>query len=903
MALAAGARLGSYEIVSALGAGGMGEVYRARDSKLNREVALKVLPEAFTADPERLARFKREAQLLASLNHPNIAQIHGFEDASDVHALIMELVDGPTLADRIANGPIAIDEAIPIAKQIADALEAAHEQGIIHRDLKPANIKLRPDGTVKILDFGLAKAVGPASGISGSATMSPTLTSPAMTQMGMILGTAAYMSPEQAKGRAADKRSDVWAFGCVFYEMLTAKRAFEGEDVSDTLAAVLRGEPDWNALPPDVPDHIRLLLKRCLERDRGRRVADIAVAQFMLTESFALTGEKPAVETTRAKPLWRQALPGVMAVIATAAIVLGTTRYFQPPSPVPTITRFTYDLPSGQRFTNAGRHLLAIAPDGTKIVYVANQRLFLKSISDLESVPIRGSEGPSGSGLTSPVFSPDGKSVAFWRGGALQRIPVTGGTPVTLAEGLANPFGMSWYEGGLLVAGADRIIRVSPGRGSPETLLTLKGGEAAGDPQMLPDGHSLLLTVGAADSPWDAAAIVVYDLQSKSRQTLLENGTAGQYVATGHVVYASTGVLFAVPFDAATRRTIGEARSILEGVARAAGAVTGASQFAVSGNGSLVYIPGPSSGASAAWDLATFDRKGHVEPLKLPLRNYETPRYSPDGKRIAVGITSDKESNIWIYDLSGSTKIRQLTFGGHNRFPVWTPDGNHVTFQSDRDGDSGIFWQAPDGAHPAERLTTAEKDVMHVPQGWFPKGDRLLITARAPGNSYTLATVDVSSRKIEPFGTDTFIAFPHTSISPDGKWVAYNEASSRTASTIFVRPFPPTAKYRVETGVTPFWSPDGRTLYYVATPGDAFVSAVTITTTPSLEISKLSETVPRPLGVGGGPNLPRQYDASPDGEHFIISTADDATNRGPVQGQIRIVLNWTEELKQRVPTR
>jgi len=894
VALEPGTRLGPYEILTPIGAGGMGEVFRATDSKLGRDVALKILPASFTNDPERIARFRREAQVLASLNHPHIAQIYGLEEGTGTQFLVLELVDGESLDKRIARGAIPVEEAFAISRQIVEALEAAHEKGIIHRDLKPANIALTRDDRVKVLDFGLAKAVDAAVSIS-DVSMSPTITSPAMmTGVGMILGTAAYMSPEQAKGRPADKRSDVWAFGAVFYEMLAGKRAFDGQDVGDTLAAVLRGDPDWRALPAETPDHIRLLLKRCLERDRAKRVGDIAVVRFMLAESFSLVEEKPDALAVR-MPIWKRALLSVAAVIATAAILFTVARSLESRLPAAIVTRFAYELPSSQRFSNPGRRMVAISADGTRIAYVANLMLFLKSMSDLEGAPVRGLEA-SERGVTSPAFSPDGKSLAFWSAGAIKRIPTTGGTPVTLAEGFGNPFGVSWDDSGLLVADANRIVRVPSSGGSPEPLVVLDG-ETPGDPQMLPGGRSVLFSVVTNGRPWDEAAIVIYDLASKSRQTVIERGTAGQYVATGHVLYASSGVLFAVSFDVARGQAIGEPRSIVEGVARAPGGQTGTAQFAVSNNGSLVYIPGPSGGSSDGWDLATFDRHGHVEPLKLQRRMYESPRYSPDGNRIAVGISGDKQSDIWIYDLSGSKAIRQLTFGGRSRFPIWTPDGTRVTFQSDRQGDSGIFWQPADGARPAERLTTATKGTMQVPAGWFPKEDRLLIAVRAAENSYSLTTLDTSSRQLEPFSTDTFIDLPHTSISPDGRWVAYDEASQRTPPTVFIRPFPPTAKYRVETGLNPFWAPDGKTLYYVSAPGSSSLSAVKVTIAPSVEFDKLTDTMPRPQPLGGGPKMPRQYDASPDGEHFIIAMADDASSRGPVQGQIRIILNWFEELK------
>jgi eukaryotic-like serine/threonine-protein kinase len=501
-----GARLGPYEIQSAIGAGGMGEVYRARDTKLQRDVAIKVLPEALADDSERLARFEREARTLASLNHPNIAQIYGLEESDGIKALVMELVEGATLADRIAQGLIPIDEALPIAKQIAEALEAAHEQTIIHRDLKPANIKVRPDGSVKILDFGLAKALESTRTMSTTATQSPTITSPAMlTGMGVILGTAAYMSPEQAKGRAVDKRSDVWAFGCVLYEMLSGKRAFEGDDVSDTLASVLRGEPDWTLLPHEVPLSIRVLLKGCLTKDPRQRIADVSAVLFVMDHQGSLV---PAVETSNPAaslgervPLWRKAIAAAaVIVVAVGAAFSGWIVRREAPR---TVTRFTIALPSDQTITRPGRHVVAISPDGTRVVYVANQQLYLRAMDRLDAAPIRGTnEDPA-----EPVFSPDGQWIAYWAKDQWKKIPVTGGAPVTIAAA-AIPFGATWDGDKILYgAGSEGIFEVSATRGTPRRLVNAdqKASEVLSHPQLLPGGEAVLFTAGPPGGPPSAA--------------------------------------------------------------------------------------------------------------------------------------------------------------------------------------------------------------------------------------------------------------------------------------------------------------------------------------------------------------------------------------------------------------
>jgi eukaryotic-like serine/threonine-protein kinase len=458
MALEPGTRLGTYEIGEALGAGGMGEVYRARDTRLQRDVALKILPDAFASDPERLARFEREAQVLASLNHPHIAVIYGLDEfriggSSDtpIRALVLELIEGETLADRLARGPLPFDEVVPIAQQIADALEAAHEQGIVHRDLKPANIKVRPDGTVKVLDFGLAKAIAPGAALSPTASLSPTITTPAMTQMGVIMGTPAYMSPEQAKGREADKRSDVWAFGALLYEMLTGRRAFDGEDMSDTLASVLKSDPDWNLLTLEVPPAIRTLIRRCLTKDRRQRISDISAAKFILSE-LGSVGASATAPPVPVAPLpqsrWRSLGVAAAASALTAIIVGAAVWALRPSPPAPVVAQFAFTLPEGQSFTGVGRQLVTISPDGTKLVYHANSRLYLRAIGDLEPHVIPGTD--SDGGLLNPIFAPDGQSIAYFaqnRDGSapnvLRRIPITGGTPSTMAS-LTVPFGASW---------------------------------------------------------------------------------------------------------------------------------------------------------------------------------------------------------------------------------------------------------------------------------------------------------------------------------------------------------------------------------------------------------------------------------------------------------------------------
>jgi serine/threonine-protein kinase len=584
----------------------MGEVYQATDTNLKRQVAIKVLPASVAGDADRLARFQREAEVLAALNHPNIGAIYGLEKTPDFTALVMELVEAEDLSQRIARGPLPLDEALPIAKQIADALEAAHEQGIIHRDLKPANIKVRSDGTAKVLDFGLAKAMESPAGSSPPASMSPTLTTPAMTQAGVILGTAAYMSAEQAKGRPVDRRVDVWAFGCVLFEMLTGRRAFEGDDVADTLANVLKSQPDWSALPPNVPPAIRVVIKRCLEKDRTRRVADVATVAFVLDEAASLTAtdgssarvaESPSREAGRRR-LVALGLAALLAAIAAVFIVWSLAL----PTAAPQVVRLTMPL-SGDSVGGAptGQPMIAISPEGTRFVYVARGRLFLREVSQFDArvVPVTN----AGPGVHTPVFSPDGQSLAFFSADrTIKRVAVDGGAAVTVC-GVDEVFGMTWHGSEIIVGrGRVGIARCPAAGGAVEQIAVVEDGEEAHGPQMLPGGDALLFTIGALgvgrqqwdSARWDRARIVVQSRSSGARKTLIEGGSDARYVPTGHILYAIGGVVFAVPFTAPRQEVTGPAIPVVEGVRRTVAGTTGAAQFAVSHTGNLCTCQGPS---------------------------------------------------------------------------------------------------------------------------------------------------------------------------------------------------------------------------------------------------------------------------------------------------------------------
>ncbi len=921
MALTSGTRLGVYEITAQIGAGGMGEVYRATDGNLKRQVAIKVLPAAVAGDADRLARFQREAEVLAALNHPNIAQIFGLERTPDVTALVMELVEGDDLSQRIARlrapgasarqAGMPLDEALPIAKQIAEALEAAHEQGIIHRDLKPANIKVRADGMVKVLDFGLAKALdtSPASA-AAEAMNSPTIASPAqMTGVGVILGTAAYMSPEQAKGRTVDRRADVWAFGAVLFEMLTAQRAFAGDDVSDTLANVLKMEPEWERLPADLPARIRQVLRACLQKNAKQRLGDMQDVRLALDGAFETAATQAVAHAGAVAPPWRRALPVAAAVVLTAAIVGGAAWRLRPAPAAPApVAQFSMAVPDGSVITS-----VATSPDGTRMSFGARGAgLYLRAIGDVEAHLVPGV--PLGTSPVGVAFSPDGESVVFYSNGdgSLKRIPVAGGQALTIAQGIQPTRGLTWGEGGIAYGqDAAGVFRVSPNGGKPEPLATVEAGEEAYGPQVLPGGKDLMFTVarninnGGVDR-WDTAHIVVQSLTSGERRTIINGGADARYLPTGHVVYAVAGTLFAVAFDADTQTVRGDPVAVVTGVRRRVN--DGGAFLSVSSSGSLLFVPGPVERSIAALRVPTLARRNaKTEPLALPPRPYRRPRVSPDGKRLAVGIDEGASAEVWIYDLAGATAMRRLTFGGRNRFPVWSSDGRRLAFQSDRDGTPSIYVQNADGGGAAERLTKAAQGVLHIPDSWSPDG-RTLLFSEHKGDTFSLMALAISEQRAVTFGGVQSLQPADAVFSPDGRWVAY--ASSPAAGGlvsadrgIFVQPFPATgATYQVpktRLDFHPTWAPSGREIFYVPSIGDANLTAVSVQTQPSL-------TFGPPAPVAGVPQpaftsiLPRGYDVLPDGSFITLVPADNASSSA-AGSELRVILNWFEELKRLVP--
>lgn len=912
--LTSGTRLGVYEVTGLIGVGGMGEVYKATDTNLKRAVAIKVLPASVAADAERLARFQREAEVLAALNHPNIAAIYGLERSGATSALVMELVEGDDLSQRIARGAIPLDEALPIAKQIAEALEAAHEQGITHRDLKPANIKIRSDGTVKVLDFGLAKAMEPAAGSSPSISMSPTITTPAMmTGVGVILGTAAYMSPEQAKGRVADKRSDMWAFGCVLYEMLTGRRAFEGDDVSDTLAAILRGEPDWNALPGHVPPAVRTLVQRCLVKDRRQRVADMSVAHFVLTDPATLSAPPGAPMAVLAAPprlRWKSAMPVAAAVLSTAMLVGVGVWSLRPSSLAPAVTRFSFTLPEDQQLT-LNSDVIAISPDGTRLAYAAYNRLFVRSLAEFDAHVIPGSDATSP--ISTPTFSPDGGWIAFYVLGerTVKRIALSGGTPETICPA-DPPYGMNWDASGIVLGQNSKgILRCSLGGGPPQQLATVNEREQAYGPQMLPGGTTLLFTIAqVADGAtrWDKAEVVVQTLASGLRKPVV-HGSGARYLRTGHLLYAHGGNVLAVPFDPVGQVVRGEPVQVVEGVRRANNSRTATVHLATSDTGTLFYIPGPAGARNMDTSLALADRLGVLTRLAVPPGPYVHVRASRDGGRLAIGTDDGKEANVSIYELAGKTSMRRLTLAGQNRFPIWSPDGQRVAFQSDREGDLAIFRQRADGTGPVERLTKPAPGEGHIPESWSPDG-RLISFAVTKGADFSLWTLTVADKKAAPFGA-VHSAEPIGSVfSPDGHWIVYTSTQVRYGASspnrgIYVQPVPVSeARYQVPKQTLdfhPVWGPAGTELFFVPSAAYGRLAVVSITT-PDVTFGS-PVTLPARVTLDRTSAETRAYDILPDGRFIGLVPASETESSGKTVTQFRLVLNWIEELKQRVPTR
>jgi len=871
----------------------MGEVYRATDTMLNRDVALKILPEEFAKDHDRMARFKREAQVLASLNHPNIAAIYGLEQEGDIQAISMELVEGPTLRERIKQGALPLDEALNIAKQIAEALESAHEQGVIHRDLKPANLKVREDGQVKVLDFGLAKA------LEGEMTEeeignSPTL-SVAATRAGVILGTAAYMSPEQARGQKTDRRADIWSFGVVLFEMLTGQRLFTGESAVEVMSKVMRDEPDWDALPASTPATIRKLLRRCLTKDRKQRLHAIADVRFELEEAIAEPTSAWLTPAAASSPQanWRPGLPWVIAALMaliSAAALWGPWSTVVPSPKL--LARLVVPLPPTENLAIRTGPAVAISRDGSRLVYVVNivgtTQLYLRPMDQLEATPIAGTEG-----AFNPFFSPDGQWVGFFSAGKMKKVSIMGGEPVTLADA-PNPKGASWGPDGTIIftpTYRSSLLRVSAAGGTPEAAIPPDAADTrrfpAHWPEVLPGGKAVIFTIVERGS-YDDARIAVQSLETGELRVLVKGGSNPRYVPTGHIVYSRAGVLLAAPFDLSQLKLTGEPVPILEGIL--GDPSTGTVHFSFSSTGSLVYVP--VSALAGENTLVWVDRQGQTRPVTETRRLYTDPRLSPDGRRLAITVNG---SDVWVYEMARGALTR-LTFDGSDDFePVWTPDGKRVTFTSTRAGQPNLFWKAADGCGATERLTTSEHP--QFSNAWSPDGQELVFSEYNPQSGLDLWVLPLEDDH-KPGKARLILQTPFNEFtaqfSPDGRWLAYvSDESGR--NEIYVRPYPgPRQKWLISTegGAEPLWAPNGPGLFY--RKGDKMM-AVAITTEPQFTATK-----PRllfegryKLSVPGYTN----YSVNPDGKRFLMIKSEQEA----APTQLHIVFNWFEELRRRVP--
>ncbi len=880
MILSSGTTLGPYQIVGALGAGGMGEVYRARDPKLNRDLALKILPELFARDPERLARFKREAQMLASLNHPNIAAIYGFEDSGDIQALVLELVEGPTLAERLeglgAEGKgLAIAEALPIARQICEALEAAHEQGIIHRDLKPANVKVRPDGTVKVLDFGLAKLTASADRASDMSN-SPTM----MASMpGTILGTAAYMSPEQATGKEADRASDVWAFGCVLYEMLTGRRAFQGDSVSEVLANVLKTEPDWARLPADVPDGLRRVLRRCLQKDQKRRLRDIREVRLEMDEARdepPVTGHPAPSTTQRRQRLLLIAALAVMTIIAGIAL----QRAFRT-APTPAEVRLEINTPPTTDPTS-----LAISPDGRTIVFVAASegrlRLWLRFLDSVAARPLTGTDGAQ-----NPFWSPDSQSVGFFADGKLKRMEIDGGSVQILATA---PRGTgTWSRDGVILFArlGMSIFRVADTGGEPVAVTHVENEQGSHfSPQFLPDGRHFLYWVRGSS---DVQGIHVGQLGSTQSRRLLEADPGAMYASSGHLLFVRQGTLLAQAFDPVRLELTGNPFPVAEQVANAQqGSGAGVS---VSGAGSIAYRAGT---GGAERQFVWLDRSGNEtgrlgDPVRTTLSQ---PSLSPDGRRVVLYRNVSRNTDIWLLETTRGSLTRFTTDVADDVYPVWSPEGGRIVFSSNRKGTPDLYQKsAVAGGSEELLLSTAQNKIA---TDWSPDGRFVLFNNQDAkgGVDIRALPIDANGRPGMPFTVvETSSDEQGGQFSPDGTWIAYQSDESGRVE-IYVQPFPgPGNKWPVSTngGSQVRWRRDGRELFYVALDGRLMAVPIRVASNAQApEVGAPVALFTPPLGGAvQQADYRHQYMVSSDGRRFLAATVQEQAT-----SPITVILNW-----------
>jgi len=888
----------------------MGEVYRAIDTTLKRAVAIKVLPEALAADAERLARLQREAEVLASLNHPHIAQIYGLERTEGSTALVLELVEGPTLADRIVEGPIPIEDALAIAKQIAEALEAAHEQGIVHRDLKPANVKLRPDGQAKVLDFGLAKLATRELASSGPAglTASPTLTIQA-SYLGVILGTAAYMSPEQAKGKIVDRRADIWAFGVVLCEMLTGRRMYEGETAAETLARIIEREPDLSALPFNTPAAVRTVLERCLTKDPRGRLQAIGEARILLDRAIA---QPQSIDHKRSDRVRGQAhrrwssviawtLAGGLAVAVAAILALWAPWKHPPPA---ALVRVNADIGADVSLSTDVGTAAVLSPNGQTLVFAAQQgdrppsHLYVRRLDQLLATQIAGTEG-----ARAPFFSPDGQTIAFFADGKLKKVPVVGGAVATISDAAAGRGG-SWAEDGTITfqpnigSGRASLARVSSdGGGQPAFMKPEEGGRAR-FPQVLPGG-AVLYTKYAPASTGE----VRIELPNGERRTLFTGGY-GRYLRSGHLVFLHDNVLYAVAFDLARLQPIGQPVPVIEGVV-ASDAMSGA-QFSVSENGTLAYIPGGTVAIETP-AMSWLDATGKVTPLFPGGRNWNSPRFSPDGTRLALEIREGSNRDIWTYDIKRGSFDR-MTFDPRalEGEPLWTPDGRRIVFTKGEGAGASpnLYWIRADLGGDVQRLTNSPWT--QTPGSWHPSGKSLAYTQTSNRNNPDIWILPMDGDEVSGWkpGTptpliDTEVTENNPQFSPDGKWLAY--VSNATGSfEVWVRPFPgPGGPWQVSSGGggAPVWSKTKQELFFTTLTEQQIMVA-----SYRIEGGAFQRDPPRQWSKARyllrGPQ--RSFDLHPDGNRVIMAVAPDAQDSGK-RDKLILVFNFFDELRRLAP--
>jgi Tol biopolymer transport system component/predicted Ser/Thr protein kinase len=885
MPILPGRRLGPYEILSAIGAGGMGEVYKARDTRLDRIVAIKVLPTHLADRSELRERFEREAKTIASLNHPHICVLHDIGQQDGIDYLVMEYLEGETLAQRLQKGPLPLEQVLQYAIEIADALDKSHRKGITHRDLKPGNIMLTKSGT-KLLDFGLAKLkqeAAPATPVSQLPTMQN-----AITGEGTILGTLQYMAPEQVEAKEVDARTDIFAFGAVVYEMATGKKAFEGKSSASVMAKIMETEPPpISSLQPMTPPALDRMIKTCLAKDpdeRWQTAGDMCRELKWVAESSSSAVAPAAATAERVRTLRVWAFVTGLACLILAAIA-GFAGWILKPTPPKAVTRTVITLPPGDRLVGPDQPALSLSPDGKELAYAATRggitQIYLRSLDSLEDRPITGTERGY-----DPFFSPDGQWLGFFSDGKLKKALVSGGPAVALADA-ENPYGGSWSSQGAIAftpIGVSPILQVSDVGGTPQPVTRFENGDTFNIwPHFLPGGKALLFTAGVASG---SGHIAVQVIATGKRQDLVA-GRRPRYANSGQLIYAQGTTLMAVAFDPQRLEIKGTPVPVVEGVEESLG--YGTSQYDISDSGSLVYISGR-VGASQR-RLVWVSRNGAEQILPAAPQNYQYVRLSPDGHRVAVEL----DNQVWLYDLTRDTLTRFTFEGNANQSPTWTPDGKRIAFYSSRGGPANLYWQLADGSGGLERLSTDQ--FAQIPRSWSPDGQLLAFHENNPKTGKDIWVLRMSDHKAEPFLVTPFMEGAPT-FSPDGHWLAYVSNESGRPE-VYVQPFPgPGGKWQISTegGTEPAWNRNGRELFYRS---GKKMMALDVATQPSFSPGKPRMLFEGEYFTSDWPLIGTAYDVSPDGQRFLMVKS---TEQASAATQINVVLNWFEELKQKVPT-